>query len=91
MQKTRPMGGQGVTECFEQASTNATSFAWLIGAGFHFDVGKKLSILTNLDYLSTTPEFFRAKVKGSDGSIDYNTFRQEIKTINLSIGIGVRI
>ena len=83
--------GPGGTAWVKQSSTSATSFAYLIGAGFKFDIGSKLYLLTNLDYLGSNPEFSNVEVTASDGSRGTDTWSQSMGTLNLSVGIALKL
>jgi hypothetical protein len=88
---TSTISGPGGTAWFKRGSTDASSFAYLIGAGFKFDVRRKLYLLTNLDYLSTNPEFRNVETTTSLGTRVKSTWSQSMKTLNLSIGIALKI
>lgn len=83
--------GPGGTAWIKQGSTTAASFAYLIGAGFKFDIGSKLYLLTNLDYLGSNPEFSDVELTASDGSRETDTWSQSMGTINLSVGIALKL
>ncbi len=75
----------------KQGSQNATSFAYLLGAGFSFDIGERLLLLTNLDYLGSNPEFSNVEIIDSDGNRDTSTWSQVMGSINMSIGIALKL
>lgn len=81
-------GGSAWTK---QGSSTASSFAYLIGAGFKFDLGSKIYLLTKLDYLSSNPEFSNVEFTASDGSRENDTWSQSMGTLNLSVGIALKI
>ncbi|MDR9399750.1 hypothetical protein [Salibacter sp.] len=81
----------GNTVWIEQESADASAFAYLVGAGFQFGVGDNISLLTNLDYLGTGPEFSEVETKTSDGNTSTSTWEQSIGTINLSVGIAYKL
>lgn len=81
----------GGTAWIKQESTAASSFAYLLGAGFKFDIGRKLYLLTNLDYLGLNPEFRNVETTTSLGTREKSTWGQSMGTINLSIGIALKI
>jgi hypothetical protein len=83
--------GPGGTAWIKQESKAATSFAYLFGAGFKFDIGSKLHLLTNLDYLASNPEFRNIETTTSLGTRDRSTLSQNMGTLNLSIGIALKI
>lgn len=72
-------------------SASATSFSYLFGAGFKFNVGSKVCLLLNLDYLGTSPEFQNAKTTTSKGTSHTHTFKQSFGTINFGVGVGLRL
>jgi hypothetical protein len=75
----------------KQVSTTAVSFSYLLGAGFKFDLGKKCMLLTQMDYLGGAPEFSQVEILTSSGNRSFDTWRQNTSTINLTVGIGVKI
>jgi len=81
----------GETIWVKQGSTSATSFAYLFGAGVKFGIGSNLYLLTNFDYLGSNPEFTDVELTASDGSRDTDTWSQSMGTINLSVGIALKI
>jgi hypothetical protein len=75
----------------KQGSVNSTAFSYLLGAGFKFDLGSKLYLLTNIDYMGANPEFRNIETTTSLGTRERNTFSQSFGTINLSVGIALKI
>lgn len=75
----------------KQSSASASSFSYLIGAGFKYDLGSKLCLLTNLDYLGSKPEFSGVETTASDGSRTTDTWSQSFGTLNFSIGIALKL
>jgi opacity protein-like surface antigen len=82
--------GAGGAAWARQSSATSTSFAYLIGAGFSFDLGNNLKLLSNLDYLGSKPEFRNVETISSDGSRFTDTWSQSMGAINLSVGVGFR-
>jgi len=82
--------GGGESIWIKQSSGNASSFAYLIGAGFKFDLSRRLYLLTNLDYLGAKPEFSDIEITASDGSSETDTRSQSMGTFNLSAGIALK-
>lgn len=83
--------GPGGTAWAKQSSATASSLAYLIGGSFKFDIGKKLYLLTNLDYLGSNPEFSNVETVASDGSRKTDTWSQSFGSINLGIGLAFKI
>jgi len=83
--------GSGGTAWAKQSRTATSSFAYLFGAGFKFELGKKLYLLTNIDYLGSNPEFRNVELTTSLGTREKNTWNQSMGTLNLSIGVAVKI
>lgn len=83
--------GPGGSLWVKQSSKSATSFAYLIGAGFKFKISNRLYLLTNLDYLASNPEFLNVETIASDGSRQTDTWSQSLGTLNLSVGIALKI
>ena len=71
-------------------SAHAGAFAYLIGAGFRFNLGNHFCILTNVDYQGSTPEFEDVVSRTSVGSNTSNTYQQSFGTVNVGVGIGWR-
>ena len=81
----------GVTsEWVRQSSETSTSFAYLFGAGFRFNVGSKICLLTNIDYSSTSAEF-DVTTTSSAGESETGSIEQTLSTVNLSVGVGIRL
>ena len=71
-------------------SADAGAFAYLLGAGFRFNLGRHLCILTNLDYLGSKPEFVDVVTTSSIGTYETNTYQQKYGTVNVGVGLGYR-
>jgi len=71
-------------------SASAGAFAYLLGAGFRFNLGTHLCLLTNLDYLGATPEFLDVATVTSIGGYSTNSYQQKFGTVNVGVGIGWR-
>ncbi len=85
-------GTQGSSSAWAKLnSASASDFSYLLGAGFNFGIGKKVRILTNIDYLGSSPEFRNVKTTTSQGTFSESTFTQSFGTVNFSVGIGLRI
>lgn len=85
------LSGPGGSAWIKQKSSSSSTFAYLIGAGFKFDVGNRICLLTNLDFLGAKPEFTNVEIVTSDGSSGKSTFSQSYGAINLGVGIGYRL
>lgn len=83
--------GTGGSAWIKQGTTNATAFAYMFGAGFKFDIAPKLYLLTNLDYLGSKPEFRNVETTTSLGERQRSTWSQSMGTLNLSIGVALKI
>jgi opacity protein-like surface antigen len=75
----------------KQSSSSASAFSYLIGAGFSFGIGNRLCILTNVDYLGAKPEFSKVRTTTSTGEQFTDTWSQNFGTLNIGIGIGIKI
>jgi hypothetical protein len=71
-------------------SATATDFAYLLGVGFKFNIGKRLGLFANFDYLGSSPEFEDVETTTSLGVYSTDTFTQTFGTVNVGIGIGYR-
>jgi hypothetical protein len=83
------------SDWIKQESGSASSFTYLIGAGFKIDISNNLYLLTNLDYMSAEPEFKNVTTTYSDsvdniGGSDSFDFKQKIGTVNISAGIAFK-
>jgi hypothetical protein len=75
----------------KQGTSSAFTFSYLLGAGFKFDLGQKFYLLTNLDYLGSNPEFSNIDITASDGSRSKSTVSQPMGTLNLGLGVALKI
>lgn len=71
-------------------SSYADAFAYLLGAGFRFNLGTHLCLLTNLDYLGATPEFLQVASITITGDYRTNSYQQKLGTVNVGVGMGWR-
>jgi hypothetical protein len=83
--------GSDGTVWIKQGSSTASSFTYLFGAGFKFDVGSKIYLLTNLDNLGSNPEFSNVELTTSTGSRETATLSQSMGTLNFSVGIALKL
>jgi hypothetical protein len=83
--------GPGGSGWIKQSSVIASSFAFLVGGGFKFEMGNKLFLLTNVDYFNTRPEFRNIETTTDLGDRVRNTSSLTIQTLNISIGVAVKI
>ncbi len=88
---TRTAYGFGNSNWVRYNKTYTRNFGYLLGLGFKFDVTKKLSILANADNFGTLQEFRQVEILNSDGMRSYDTYLQPMNSINLSIGLAVKI
>lgn len=81
----------GYTGWVIQNGQSASAFAFMVGAGFRFEVGKRCYILAEVDYLNTTPGFRNIEVASSMGEkIKFNSILT-LQTINTSVGLGIKL
>ena len=84
--------GSGGASWLNQSSESTYAFSYILGAGFKFDVSKKICLLFNIDYLKSKPEFRDVEVTSNfGGAPEKNTYSQIYETINLSFGLGLRL
>lgn len=81
---------QGTTFWVNTESASAGAFAYLLGAGFRFNLGNHFCILTNLDYLGAKPEFYEVATTTSVIDLSTNTYQQKFGTVNVGAGIAYR-
>ncbi len=72
-------------------SVSTYSFSYLVGAGLKFDVGKKIYLLTNVDYFNSNPEFTDVSYNVSNGDTKKATIKRNMNSINLSVGIALKL
>jgi hypothetical protein len=89
---------------FSQSSGIARGFAYALGAGIQYPVGKKFFLTANTDYLGTGSLLFKdisntttvAKNPGNPATATYSSTtmtgnaKQSIQSINVSVGIGLK-
>lgn len=74
----------------KERSTNETTFSYLMGLGLKYDVGNRICLLTNIDYMGASPEF-KNVITVDNYSSSSRSFRQSFGTVNISIGMGYRL
>jgi len=74
-----------------QASSSAFAFAFCVGAGLKFDISHMLFLLLHVDYLQATPSYTDVPITGTTGQASSATFTQKVSTLNLNIGLGVKL
>lgn len=79
--------GSPVTYTFEREKYHGTSFAYNFGTGFKYKMGNKYLIF-NVDYTASKPKFKDVKIHNIDGTINTQTFKQDINSLNVTIGMG---
>jgi len=75
----------------KQCTNSAMSFAYQMGAGFEFGLGNKHLLYTGIDYLGAAPEFSRVEVLTSDGDRTFDTWKQSISSVNLKLGLAIKL
>lgn len=75
----------------KQNSATGVGFAYLAGVGVKYNVGKKVCLLANFDYLGSNPEFEDVEMTNSVGNLEKNSFTQTFGTINMGVGVGYRL
>ncbi len=77
------------------SSVNTTTFSYLVGIGLQFDLDAKTSLLIMGDYFGANPEFenvpFSEELNGTVTSVGVQNVEQEIRLINLSIGVSFKL
>ncbi|SFC06092.1 hypothetical protein SAMN05421780_102435 [Flexibacter flexilis DSM 6793] len=67
------------------------TFAYLVGTGFKWIIGKKTYFLTNIDYLSAKAKFTNIVNRTSGGSVEITSYTQKMSTVNIGLGIGIKL
>lgn len=75
----------------KQESGIALSFAYLVGAGLKFDIAPKTCLLANVDYMFTKPKFKDVEVYNNYIGTEEFDFVQQISTVTIGIGVGLRL
>lgn len=81
--------GVGDVLTFKQTSATGGAFAYNLGAGLRWNVGRKVCLVWMLDYMGTNPEF-EFTLTNIDGTTTRSRYNQPIATFNSSISIGYR-
>lgn len=87
---TIDLTGPGGSAWVKENSASSSAFAYLLSAGFKYNVGKHFCLLYYFDYLGAKPEFSNVSTTTSSGTSSTGTFSQNFGTINNNIGIGYR-
>jgi len=74
-----------------QQPKKAGSLGLLLGAGFKFNLGSGICLLTGIDYFSTRPEFDNVETTSNFSSPVYDTYSQPFETFSISVGLGLRL
>ena len=82
---------QGKSIWAKQGIVSTNAFSYLIGAGFTFDIGSKICLMINMDYMGTKPEFNNIEIISSIGHKNTLSMKQNIETLNIGFGIGLKI
>jgi hypothetical protein len=86
--------GNGISGWVEVESASTAVLAHQIGAGIRYNVGRRICLLANLDYMGANPEYKNVITRSSNslgGNIERNTFSQYMGTINFGVGVGFRL
>ena len=86
----RLIGSTNNLVILQQSSATATSFAYLVGAGLRWNVGRRICLLWNVDYSAAKPEFTTYSTNNL-GAGSNNTYVQPLSTFNSALGIGYRL
>lgn len=77
------------------SSVNASTFSYLVGLGLELEINPKTNLLLMGDYFGANPEFknvpITQEINGSISSRDIADVEQEIRLINLSIGVSFKL
>jgi hypothetical protein len=75
----------------KQSSATGSALACLIGAGLKYNVGKKICMLANIDYLGATPKYKNVEVTSSIGYNDKGDYYESFGSFNIGFGVGYRL
>lgn len=79
---------------FQSPASTSNALAYLFGVGFKYNISWLLSILVQVDYSSTSPQF-QASSTASNAyytvNDPQNPFTQKMQTLNFNIGLGIKI
>ncbi len=75
----------------DQQNGAGIGLGYSLGGGVRFNMSDKTALLLNADYVQTMPKFYDVEYRYSNGSIEYYSFEQKIQTVNIVIGLAIRI
>lgn len=79
------------TSWSQEGKSIGFSVAYLVGAGFKFDLGSKLYLLTNADFFGSHPTFKTSSLMPGIGYPNNRNSDQKMTTVNLSVGLAFKI
>lgn len=74
----------------KQASTNASGFGYLIGAGVKYNMGERWCLSGNVDYTGASIDFKDVTTTTSAGTTQKSNITINFASINTTIGIGYK-
>lgn len=74
----------------KERSTTETTFSYMMGLGLKYDVGNRICLLTNIDYIGASPEFKNVTTVDNYSSSS-RSYTQSFGTVNIGVGIGYRL
>jgi hypothetical protein len=83
--------GSGNSGWVKQESASSFALAYIVGAGFKFDAGKRICLFLNTDYFAAKPEFKSVKIYSNNGENDLTSFSQPYGAVSVGLGIGYRL
>jgi hypothetical protein len=76
----------------KESSASSTTFGYLIGAGFRTEIGRRVYLLTGIDYMGEKPEFNDVKITSNSGdSSTIDTFSQPMGAISINLGLALKL
>jgi len=85
------INGGGGSAWTKQENVTSSALAYLVGVGFKFNVGKRICILANADYMAATLSFENAEIVSSDGSLNTTSWDQPFGSVNIGVGVGYKL
>ena len=79
------------TAWIKQSSATGTTFGYLVGAGLKYNIGTKMCVLANIDYLGATPKYKNVELTSSFGDSEKGDYYQSLGSFNIGFGIGYRL
>ncbi len=75
----------------DQDAGSASVLTYAIGAGLRFNVGRRLCLLTGVDYMGSDRAKFKDVRVDANGTVERTSFEQPYSMLNIAVGLGFRL